>query len=151
MATYICSSTAETDRLARRVGALLRPGDVVAYRGGMGAGKTTFTRGLAAGMGIEDWVSSPTFALVHEYRGAAGQLLCHFDMYRIQGFDDLYSTGFFDYLEAGGVLAVEWSENIDGVLPAGAIVIELEITGEESRRVTITGDARFDADLMCGE
>ena len=144
MATFICSSTEETEKLARQVGALLRPGDIIAYRGGMGAGKTTFTRGLAAGMGIDDWVSSPTFALVHEYRGAAGQLLCHFDMYRINGFDDLYSTGFFDYLEAGGVLAVEWSENIEGALPEDIISIELEITGEESRRITIKGDQRFE-------
>lgn len=144
MATFICSSTEETEALARQVGALLRPGDIIAYRGGMGAGKTTFTRGLAAGMGIDDWVSSPTFALVHEYRGAAGQLLCHFDMYRINGFDDLYSTGFFDYLEAGGVLAVEWSENIEGALPEDIISIELEITGEESRRITIKGDQRFE-------
>ena len=144
MATFICSSTEETEALARKVGALLRPGDIIAYRGGMGAGKTTFTRGLAAGMGIEDWVSSPTFALVHEYRGAAGQLLCHFDMYRINGFDDLYSTGFFDYLEAGGVLAVEWSENIEGALPEDVITIEFEIIGEESRRITIKGDQRFE-------
>ncbi len=144
MASYICNSTTETDALARRMGALLQPGDILAYRGGMGAGKTTFTRGLAAGMGIDDWVSSPTFALVHEYRGAKGQQLFHFDMYRIQGFDDLYSTGFFDYLESGGVLAVEWSEHIEGALPEGTIIIEFEILGEESRRITIKGGHRFE-------
>lgn len=147
MASYLCNSVEETDTLARQVGALLRPGDVIAYRGGMGAGKTTFTRGLAAGMGIDEWVSSPTFALVHEYRGA-GKLLCHFDMYRIEGFEDLYSTGFFDYLEAGGVLAVEWSENIEDALPQGVITIEFEVVDEDTRRITIKGDDRFAAGLL---
>ena len=86
----------------------LRSGDVIAYRGPMGAGKTAFTRGLARGLGLEDHVSSPTFALVHQY-GSGASALYHFDMYRVDGFDDLYSTGFFDYLDFGGILAIEWS------------------------------------------
>ena len=98
-------SPEETKAAARQVAALLRPGDLIAYRGGMGAGKTTFTAGLAQGLGSGAWVSSPTFALVHQYDGPIP--LCHFDMFRITSLEDLYSTGFFDYLDQGAVLAVD--------------------------------------------
>ena len=106
--TITTHSPAETQALAERLAKLLRPGDVLAYTGPMGAGKTTFTVGLARGLSSSDWVSSPTFALVQEYRGPVP--LCHFDFYRITGVDDLYATGFFDYLDGTRVLAVEWSE-----------------------------------------
>ena len=114
MQRFTTASPAETEALGERLGRALRGGEVLAYRGGLGMGKTCFTRGLARGLGIDPAeVSSPTFALVNEYRG--GRLpLFHFDMYRVESFDGLYSTGFFDYLDLGGVLAVEWSENIDG-------------------------------------
>ena len=95
--TITTHSPAQTQALAERLAKLLRPGDVLAYTGPMGAGKTTFTVGLARGLGSSDWVSSPTFALVQEYRGPVP--LCHFDFYRITGVDDLYATGFFDYLD----------------------------------------------------
>lgn len=96
---------------------------------------------MPAGLGIDPAeVSSPTFALVNEYRG--GRLpLWHFDMYRVESFDALYSTGFFDYLDLGGVLALEWSENIDGALPEGTITITFERLGDESRSITIEGGA----------
>lgn len=137
------TTPAETVAAGEQLARLLRPGDVVAYRGGMGAGKTTFTVGLARGLGLTDWVSSPTFALVHEYREGAAKLpLCHFDMFRIGSHEDLYSTGFFDYLDAGAVLAVEWSENIATALPAGCVVVDFAIEGD-SRTITITGDERF--------
>ena len=99
------ASAAQTEALAERLAHSLRGGEVLAYTGGMGMGKTAFTRGLAKGLGIRDSVSSPTFALVHEYRGAIP--LCHFDMYRVEGWEDLDSTGFFDYLDSGAVLAIE--------------------------------------------
>ena len=145
MGRYITNSPAETEALARRFGAQLHDGDVVAFRGGMGMGKTAFTRGIAAGMGITQPVSSPTFAIVNEYRGG-GRLLCHFDLYRISGFDDLYSTGFFDYMDGGAVLAVEWSENIadSGALPEDTIWIEIRRLGENSREFLIEGDERFE-------
>ena len=139
--TRITHSPEETRQLAREIAPLLRPGDLLAYRGGMGAGKTTFTAGLAQGLGLGDVVSSPTFALVNEYRG--GRLpLWHFDMYRVESFDALYSTGFFDYLDLGGVLALEWSENIDGALPEGTIYITFERLGDERRSITIEGGAK---------
>ena len=132
---------AETQAAAQRLAPLLRPGDLIAYRGGMGAGKTTFTAGLARGLGSTAWVSSPTFALVHQYDGPVP--LCHFDMFRVTTVEDLYSTGFFDYLEGGAVLAVEWSENIEEALPEPHITVEIAIEEGDRRTITITGDARF--------
>ena len=136
--TFTTRSPAETQALAERLAKLLRPGDVLAYTGPMGAGKTTFTVGLARGLGSTDWVSSPTFALVHEYPGRDFSL-CHFDMYRIGSYDELYSTGFFDYLDRGDILAVEWSENIEGALPPNTITVSFQITGETGRIITVEG------------
>ncbi|MDY4190750.1 MAG: tRNA (adenosine(37)-N6)-threonylcarbamoyltransferase complex ATPase subunit type 1 TsaE, partial [Oscillospiraceae bacterium] len=96
-----------------------------------------FTRGLARGLGWEGEVSSPTFALVHEYR--CSPPLYHFDMYRVTSFDDLYSTGFFDYMENGGVLAIEWSENIETALPEDCIRISFDRLGDEEREITVEG------------
>ena len=144
MGKYITHNVEETQQLARQFGALLKDGDVVAFRGGMGMGKTAFTRGIALGMGIQEPVSSPTFAIVNEYRGA-GRVLCHFDMYRIEGFEDLYSTGFFDYLDGNAVLAIEWSENIArDVLPQNVIWVEISQVDEDTREILIEGDERFE-------
>ena len=117
--TWVTRSAAETEALGAAVGRALTGGAVLALFGGLGMGKTAFVRGLAAGRGLEAEVSSPTFALVHEYGGQPP--LVHFDMYRVTGWDDLYSTGFFDYLDAGCILAVEWSENVEGALPEEAL------------------------------
>ena len=132
------NSAAETEALGARIGAKLKGGEILALFGGMGMGKTAFTRGLARGLGVEGEASSPTFALVHEYRGRIP--LYHFDMYRVTSWDDLYSTGFFDYLGAGGALVIEWSENIEGALPQGAARISFR-QGEspESRIITLEG------------
>jgi tRNA threonylcarbamoyladenosine biosynthesis protein TsaE len=104
----------------------------------MGTGKTTLTRGVARGLGIAEGVSSPTFALVHEY---AGRLpVYHFDMYRVESWDDLYSTGFFDYLDSGGILIVEWSEKIENALPENAIRVSLRPGPSENERIiTVEG------------
>ena len=140
--TYNTSSPEETIELGKKLGAKLRGGDVIAFRGGLGAGKTTMTRGIALGMGLRDEVSSPTFALVNEYLGSLK--LCHFDMYRITGALDLESTGFFDYLSDDCVIAIEWSENIAAELPDGYITVEFSEISGETREITITGDERFD-------
>ena len=116
---YTTNSPEETEALGAAVGRALTGGAVLALFGGVGMGKTAFVRGLAAGRGLEAEVSSPTFALVHEYGGQPP--LVHFDMYRVTGWDDLYSTGFFDYIDAGCILAVEWSENVEGALPEEAL------------------------------
>ena len=140
--TITTHSPQETIDFAEKVGKKLKPNDVIAYKGGMGAGKTTFTIGLAKGMGLTSWVSSPTFALVYEYEGEIP--LCHFDMYRINTQDELYSTGFFDYLDTGRVLAIEWSENIELALPEGYITIDIAINEDDSRTITVLGDERFE-------
>ena len=141
MRRYITNSPEETEALAARLASRLKGTEVIAMFGGLGAGKTAFTRGLAAGLGINDGVSSPTFALVHEYSGK--YTLYHFDMYRINTWDDLYSTGFFDYQD-GGVLMIEWSENIVDFLPEDRIEICIRITGENSREIEIKGGEEYE-------
>ena len=139
MHTIHTNSVQETEAVGRAFATRLHGGCVVALFGGMGMGKTAFVRGLAQGLGIDAEVTSPTFALVHEY--THGNIsLYHFDMYRVSGFDELYSTGFFDYLEQDGVLYIEWSENIEGALPAGAITLTLERVDDDTRQLTIEGE-----------
>ena len=134
MEQYTSHSLEETLSIAREVGKSLPSSTVVAYLGGLGMGKTAFTAGLAQGMGIEDSVSSPTFALVNVYYGHPIDLV-HFDMYRISSPDDLEATGFFDYLDTNAVLAVEWSENILSALPENSIFVHLAPGREPNQRV----------------
>ena len=138
---YQTNSPEETEALGERLASILHGGEVLAFYGGMGMGKTAFTRGLARGLGITEGVSSPTFALVHEYSGNIP--LYHFDMFRVSGWDDLYSTGFFDYLETDAVLAIEWSENITEYLPKNTIWVAIEIQSDTDRKIQITGGGRF--------
>lgn len=140
MSEYITNSVSETVELGYKLGSILNDGCVIAYFGPMGMGKTAFTHGLAKGLGIDEkLVSSPTFALVHEYKGLKRNLY-HFDMYRISTWDDLYSTGYFDYLDAGEILAVEWSENIENALPDDAVkVIFSQGATESERKIEIIG------------
>lgn len=134
---YISNSPAETENIARAFANKLSGGEVIAFRGTLGLGKTCFVRGLASGLGFDGEVNSPTFALINEYIG--GRLnLYHFDMYRVSGWEDLYSTGYFDYIELGGVLAVEWSENIEGALDEDTIFIEIERVDDTTRKIIIT-------------
>ena len=141
---YITNSPAETEAIGAALGKIIEPGTVIAYRGDLGAGKTAFTRGLARGLGCTDLVTSPTYTIVNEYLN--GRLpLFHFDMYRLASSDDLWDIGWEDYLERGGVCAVEWSENVDDAME-NAIVITIEKTGVDSRRITIEGGEEF-ADL----
>lgn len=133
MKEFISKSPAETEAFGQKIGEKLIPGSVVALYGDMGAGKTALTRGIARGLGIVQGVSSPTFALVHEYEGRLP--IYHFDMYRVNGWDDLYSTGFFDYLEAGGVVIIEWSENIESAIPGGSMRIHLKQGKTENERI----------------
>lgn len=134
---FFTHSPEETEAVAARLAACLSPGDLIAYTGGLGAGKTAFTRGLAAGLGLTDDVTSPTFALVNEYREGPIPLY-HFDMYRVHSYDDLYSTGFFDYMQANGILAVEWSENIAFALPRPRVEVSIRSLGGNEREICIT-------------
>lgn len=144
--TYKTNSADETIALGEKIGELLKGGDLIAYSGDLGAGKTTITRGISIGMGLGDEVTSPTFALVNEYRGA-GLSLIHFDMYRINSSADLETTGFFDYMDEDSVLAVEWSENIAEEIPDNAIRIDIQRVDEDTRIIAIEtndGDDRFE-------
>ena len=136
--TFYTSSVAETEHLAEQIGSVISP-CVIAMTGDLGAGKTAFTRGLARGLGFTGEVSSPTFAIVHEYDG--GRLpLYHFDMYRIGGWEDLYSCGYFDYIEQECVLSVEWSENITAALPEDCVTVDIRRgEGENDRIITVGG------------
>ncbi len=138
MAVFVSKSLKETEALAARVAEKLHGGEVIAFTGPMGMGKTAFTRGLVLALNGEDIVSSPTFALVNEYNTRL--TVQHFDMYRVSGWDDLYSTGFFDYLDTDNVLVIEWSENIEGALPENTIHIDIKKGASENERVfTIDG------------
>ena len=138
---YITNSPEETEKIGAALANTLKPGMVIAYRGDLGAGKTAFTRGLARGLGCGEMVTSPTYTIVNEYLG--GRLpLFHFDMYRLASSDDLWDIGWEDYLERGGVCAVEWSENVAEAME-GAITVTIEKLGEDTRRITIEGGEKF--------
>ncbi len=139
---FITHSPEETIKTAEKIGSVLKAGDMIAYKGGLGAGKTTFTRGIANGLGLGDCVSSPTFALVNEYRGK-NITLYHFDMYRIQTEDGLETTGFFDYPFEDNIAVIEWSENIAEFLPENIIYITINTIGENDREIIIEGGERF--------
>ena len=133
----ITHSPAETEAVGAALGRILPPGTVIAYRGDLGAGKTAFTRGLARGLGADDMVTSPTYTIVNEY--LSGRIpLFHFDMYRLRSADDLWDIGWEDYLDRGGVCAVEWSENVAEALE-DFLLVNIEKIGDESRRITIEG------------
>ena len=134
---FITNSPEETEKIGAALAQMLVPGSVIAYRGDLGAGKTAFTRGLAKGLGCGEMVTSPTYTIVNEYLG--GRLpLFHFDMYRLASSDDLWDIGWEDYLDRGGVCAVEWSENVDDAME-NAIYVTIQKTGEDSRRILIEG------------
>ncbi len=135
--TYTTCSPAQTEALGAALAGYLIPGTILAYQGDLGAGKTAFTRGLARGLGCQEIVTSPTYTVVNEYLG--GRLpLFHFDMYRLASSDDLWDIGWEDYLDRGGICAVEWSENVEDAME-GAVTITIEKLGEETRRITIEG------------
>ena len=134
---YITNSPSETEAVGAALARVLQPGTVIAYRGDLGAGKTAFTRGLAKGLGVKERVTSPTYTIVNEYLGGRMPLF-HFDMYRLGSEDELFDIGWDDYLERGGVCAVEWSENVADAME-GAIMVTIEKLDEDSRRITIEG------------
>ena len=114
----------------------VKKGTVIGFIGALGMGKTAFTSGFVKGLGINADVSSPTFAICNEYIGNDCRVY-HFDMYRIESWDDLYSTGFFDYIDSGAYILAEWSENVFGALPDDSVIIEIEKLGDNDRRFKI--------------
>ena len=142
---YHTNSPEETEAIGQLLAARLKPGTVIAFEGDLGAGKTAFTRGLARGLGATDRVTSPTYTIVNEYLGGKMPLF-HFDMYRLESSDDLFDIGWEDYLERGGICAVEWSENVKDAME-GALTVRIEKTGETSRTITLEGDCYADLSL----
>jgi len=138
---FISNNAEETISFAEQIAKQLKNGDVIAFYGGLGVGKTTFMSGLAQGLSMGDVVFSPTYTLLNHYQTSNPNNiitnLYHFDMYRICGYDDLHSTGFFDYLGGNGILAIEWSLNIEQFLPENTIKITLEIIDENARKIII--------------
>ena len=142
---YLTHNEIETEALGETLARRLGAGDVVAYRGDLGAGKTAFTRGLARGLGYAGRVTSPTFTIVNEYEGPVP--LFHFDMYRLGGEEDLFDIGWEDYLDRGGVCAVEWSERAEAALPRETVWVSIRrcAESEDWRRITIEGRAGDEA------
>ena len=136
---FLTHSPDETQRVGAALAKTLCGGEVIAFLGDLGAGKTAFTRGLAEGLGVMDAVTSPTYTIVNEY--LPGRLpLFHFDMYRLGSSEELFDIGWEDYLARGGVCAVEWSENVQDALEAPITVrIDRVPDGDDCRRITITG------------
>ena len=134
---YITHSEAETEDLGARLAAGLPAGAVVALYGDLGAGKTAFVRGMARGLGLDARVSSPTFTIVNEYPGE--RELCHFDMYRLNGADELFDIGWEDYLRRGAICAVEWSERVEEAFEGDEVRVRIEKLGEQARQITIEG------------
>ena len=134
METIVTNSATQTEQVAAKFASSLRAPVVVALFGGLGAGKTAFTRGLAKGLQIDAEVSSPTFALVHRYEGAH-VTLCHYDMYRVETWEDLETTGFFEDFDSGCILAVEWSENIENALPENTVRVTIQQGETDTQRV----------------
>lgn len=128
-------SEMETVKAGESFARTLRPGDIVAFTGDLGAGKTAFIRGIAKGLGLDGRVSSPTFTIVNEYLGEVP--LFHFDMYRLENSDELFEIGWEDYLERGGICAVEWSEKVADAFLPDTIYIDIEKTDETGRTITI--------------
>ena len=142
---FITQCPEETEALGERLGKILTPSTILAYRGDLGAGKTAFTRGLARGLGCTQQVTSPTYTIVNEYLG--GRLpLFHFDMYRLRSSDDLFDIGWDDYLDRRGVCAVEWSENVADAME-DPVTVTIEKIGENTRRITIE---RSEKDALTG-
>lgn len=138
MESYISESLAETEEVASKIAERAKESGFLALYGGMGMGKTAFVRGLVKALAPEclDLVHSPTFAIVNEYRGRETNIF-HFDLYRLTDEDDLYSTGFYDYIEQDGITITEWSELFEESIPENALKIKIEPYGESGRRFTV--------------
>ena len=137
MKSFVTHSPEETEAVGEALGKTLSPGAVIAYRGGLGAGKTAFTRGLARGLNCRETVTSPTYTIVNEYLGGRIPLF-HFDMYRLKSSEDLWDIGWEDYLDRGGVCAVEWSENVEDAM-AGAVTVSITRVDDNTRNIQIEG------------
>lgn len=142
---YISKDTEETKKIGYELARKIDTGEIktrfIAMRGEMGVGKTAFTSGFASYFGIKG-VKSPTYAVMNQHTSPTGKRILHLDTYRISDDDDLYSIGFYDYLDSGDLMIVEWSENIDYAIPDGSVYVKIERVGEGEgmRKITVSED-----------
>ena len=130
-------SRIETIRLGERIGRSLKAGDIVALHGDLGAGKTTLIQGIARGLGVKEWVTSPTFTIINEFKGRID--LYHVDLYRLDRIEDALEAGIEEYFEKGGATVIEWAEKIRPLLPKKTIEINIDIISENERKIYIKG------------
>jgi len=131
----ISNSTAQTRRFGYRLGLLLQPGDIVCLEGGLGSGKTCFVQGIGQALGIQGPITSPTFTLIGEYRGAHQTMpLFHIDVYRLDNVAEAEALGLWDYLYDDGVCAIEWADRLKGYLPQESLWVKLRRYLDENRR-----------------
>lgn len=149
MVVFVTHSEQETVELGSRMGKLLGAGDIVLLYGGLGAGKTVLTRGIALGLGTRDMVTSPTYTLMHRYEGRVP--IFHFDLYRLGGPDEVLDLGYEEFFYGDGVSVVEWPESLEYLCPEEYVKVEMEATGYGIRKITVNaiGDrySRFEKEL----
>ncbi|SHE69604.1 tRNA (adenosine(37)-N6)-threonylcarbamoyltransferase complex ATPase subunit type 1 TsaE [Caloramator proteoclasticus] len=137
MITFVTNNERETFELGYKIGAKLKKGDVISLNGDLGAGKTHLTKGIAAGLGVDDYITSPTFTIVNEYMGRLP--FYHFDVYRIDDIYEMYEIGFDEYLYGDGVCVVEWGDMVEELLPKDKIYIYIKKLDDSIREVQIKG------------
>lgn len=138
----VTDSEASTIKLGENIGKVLEPGDIISLTGDLGAGKTQLTKGIAAGLGVVDYVTSPTFIIVNEYEGRIP--LYHFDVYRINDIQEMYEIGFDEYLFGKGVCVIEWGDIVSDLLPEKIIRINMKKVDDNIREISIEGSKSFD-------
>lgn len=127
------NSLKDTEKFGERLGEVLKKGDIVCLNGDLGAGKTTLTKSIGLGLGVKDYITSPTFALINEYRGRIP--VYHFDVYRLENIDELDDLGFDEYFFGEGVCIIEWAEKIETMIPQDRIVLDIKRGQDESKRI----------------
>lgn len=145
VASFATAGPAETVGLGRRIADRLKPGDVVAFYGELGSGKTTMIKGICAGLGVTETVKSPSFVIVTEYEGRLP--VYHIDLYRLTDSQALNPVGLDSYLYGNGVCLIEWAERAGNLLPAETVRIRLEVSGEQSRRIQVEGLAGISGEM----
>lgn len=144
----VTCSPLETEQLGYRLGRILRPGSFLALRGGLGGGKTCFTRGVVSSLAPKSahMVASPTFAIMNSYPGEVP--IHHFDFYRLSGDDDIAELGFEEYFHGNGVCVVEWSERLETLMPSDHLVVEFEYLEDDQRLITITANGTISVEML---
>lgn len=137
----VTDSEASTIKLGKLIGEALKPGDVISLNGDLGAGKTELTKGIALGLGVMDYVTSPTFIILNEYEGRIP--LYHFDVYRIEDIDEMHEIGFDEYIYGNGVCVLEWGDMVFDLLPENTIRIAIHKPDDLKREIVFEKDERF--------